>query len=386
MQSKVRFRSFHATLAFAALAALAACSDSVTSPDVTAVDKKQPKQPPVADTSTTAPSTSTRTARFFAGAYLGDANSTPSTIAGAIRSFGTLTGKQPSLVKTFHSLNCDFTASGWCGQVLRAAASTGATNYVALDLKWTGAPTGGVLDAIVAGQADARIAAVAQGIRSVGALVMIEPGWEMNGNWSYAWQGVMNGNDAGAPARYAAAWRHIVDIFRANGADNVRWVFNPNVGNALTHTASGSSNWNWYANYYPGDAYVDYVGAHGFNGPTVWNTSWQDFATMTDGAGADRMLSDLAARYPGKPIIIGEMATQEGASGQKAAWIADAYQRMRANPRVAGAVWFNANKEADWRVESSTSSLQAYQAAMADASVQTAFAPVAASRDALAMN
>ena len=89
MQSKVRFRSFHATLAFAALAALAACSDSVTSPDVTAVDKKQPKQPPVADTSTTAPSTSTRTARFFAGAYLGDANSTPSTIAGAIRSFGT---------------------------------------------------------------------------------------------------------------------------------------------------------------------------------------------------------------------------------------------------------------------------------------------------------
>ncbi|HEX8831091.1 MAG TPA: hypothetical protein VF705_08010, partial [Longimicrobium sp.] len=177
----------------------------------------------------------------------------------------------------------------------------------------------------------------------------------------------------------AAAWRRIVGIFRQVGASNVRWVFNPNVGNAMTHTASGATNWNWYGYYYPGDAYVDYVGAHAFNGPTVWNTSWQDFTTMTDGTGADRMLSDLAARYPTKPIIIGEFATQEGTAGQKAQWITDAYAKMRANPRVVGAVWFNANKEADWRVESSSASLQAFQAAMAQPGVQVAFAPVAPS-------
>lgn len=364
------------------LAALAACSDAGSDP--TGLDaRKQPKQPAPVDTATSAPSP---TRQFFAGAYLGDANSQPATIAGAIRAFGTLTGKQPSLVKTFHSLNCDFTASGWCGQVLRAAASTGATNYVALDLKWTGAPSGGVLDAIIAGQADARLVAVANGIRSVGAVVMLEPGWEMNGNWSYAWQGVMNGNDAGAPAKYAAAWRHVVGVFRAQGADNVRWVFNPNVGNALTHTASGATSWNWYANYYPGDAYVDYVGAHGFNGPSVWGGSWQSFDAMTNGSAADYMLSDLATRYPNKPIIIGEFATQEGTAGQKAQWITDAYQRMRANPRVVGAVWFNANKEADWRVDSTPASLQAFQAAVADASVQTAFVPVAPSRTKLASN
>ena len=378
-----RRRSLAASFAFAALAALSACSDSGGDP--TGIDaRKQPKQPAPVDTSAVTPPSTTK--KFYAGAYLGDANSQPATIAGAIRAFGTLTGKQPSLVKTYHSLNCDFTASGWCGQVLRAAASTGATNYVALDLKWTGAPSGGVLDAIIAGQADARLVAVANGIKSVGSLVMLEPGWEMNGNWSYAWQGVLNGNDAGAPGRYAAAWRHIVEVFRAQGADNVRWVFNPNVGNALTHTASGATSWNWYANYYPGDAYVDYVGAHGFNGPSVWGGSWQSFDAMTNGAGADYMLSDLASRYPGKPIIIGEFATQEGSAGQKAQWIADAYQRMRANPQVVGAVWFNANKEADWRVDSTPASLQAFQAAMADASVQTAFVPVTASRTKLASN
>lgn len=383
MHSRNLRSPFAAALACAALAALAACSDMATSP--TGPDaKKSPRTPPPDTTTTPPPSTST--SPFYAGAYLGDAASTPANIAAAIRSFGTLTGKQPSLVKTFHSLNCDFTANGWCGQVLRAAASTGATNYVALDLKWTGAPSTGLLDAINAGQADARLAAVAQGIKSVGSLVLLEPGWEMNGNWSFAWQGVLNGGDATAPAKFAAAWRHVVDVFRREGADNVRWVFNPNVGNAMTHTASGAGNWNWYANYYPGDAYVDYVGAHGFNGPTVWNTAWQDFGTMTDGAGADHMLSDLAARYPTKPIIIGEFATQEGSAGQKAQWITDAYQKMRANPRVAGAIWFNANKEADWRVESSSTALAAYQAAMAQAGVQTAFAPVTASRTRLASN
>src|SRR6185436_18228368 len=196
MRHPLRNRSLAASFAFAALAALAACSDGGAGP--TGVEsKKQPKPtpPPPVDTTTTSP-----TRPFYAGAYLGSESSTPQTIAAAIRSFGSLTGKQPSLVKTFHSLNCDFTAAGWCGQVLRAAASTGATNYVALDLKWTGAPSGGVLDAIVAGQADARLVAVAQGIKSVGSLVMLEPGWEMNGDWSYAWQGGMNGGDAGAPA------------------------------------------------------------------------------------------------------------------------------------------------------------------------------------------
>lgn len=399
-----KLQPFATVIACAAFATLAACSDTanpVASPSPTA-PAGQPKADSTAASGSTTQKDTTKTSTtdttaktgsaptqttsrpFYAGAYLGDANSKPETVAGAIQAFGQLTGRQPSLVKTFHDLNCDFTANGWCGQVLRKVASTGATNYIALDLGWTGAPTGGVLDAIIAGNADARIAAVAQGLKSVGGTVMVEPGWEMNGNWSYAWQGVLNGSNAAAPAKYAAAWRHVVDIFRAQGATNVRWVFNPNVGNPVTHTATGAGNWNFYANYYPGDAYVDYVGAHGFNAPAVWGGSWQDFATMTDGAVADHMLSDLAARYPAKPIIIGEFATAEGTAGQKAQWIADAYRLMRANPHVIGAIWFNMQKEADWRVDSSPASLQAFQAAMATPGVQTAFVPVAPSRTMLA--
>ena len=359
-----------APLLLAAL--LASCAEAPTQ------SSPAPGQTP----GTPAPTTTVRP--FYTGAYLGDANTTPERIGPAIAEFGRLAGKRPSLVKSFHDLDCDFTAAGWCGRLLREVDRAGATSLLAIDVRWAGGPRTGVLDAINAGRADARIAAVARGLKSVGAVVLLEPAWEMNGDWSFAWQGVENGGSAG-PAKYVAAWRRIVDIFRREGAANVRWVWNPNVGNALTHAATGSSHWNWYANYYPGSSYVDYVGAHGFNAPRVWGGSWQTFAQMTDGDAADRMLSDLTRRYPTKPILIGEFATDEGASGAKARWIREAYAALRAHPNVHGAVWFHMDKEADWRIDSSSAALTAFREAMAQPGVQTAFTPVAPVR-ALASN
>ena len=310
---------------------------------------------------------------FFGGAYLGDAASTPENIAGAIRDFGRMTGRQPALVKTFHDLTCDFGESGWCGRVLHEVASTGATSYVALDVRWAGGPRTGVLDPIIAGRADAELARVARQLASLPGVVLVEPAWEMNGNWQYAWQGAENGSDRTAPARYQQAWRHIVDVFRREGATNVRWVFNPNVGNPVTREATGSSHWNWYANYYPGNEYVDYVGAHGFNAPKLWGGPWQAPAAMFDGPTADHMLSDLARRYPGKPIIIGEFASDEGSGDAKARWIRDAYATLRSNPNVVGAVWFNMNKETDWRIDSTPAALAAFRDAMRENSVAVAF-------------
>ncbi len=316
---------------------------------------------------------------FWQGAFLGDAVSSPEKIGGAIRDFGSMVGKQPALVKTFHPVSCDFSSAGWCGRVLREVARSGATNYVALDLRWGGAPSAGLLDAVVAGRGDAEFARIARQLATVDGTVLLEPAWEMNGNWSFVWQGVENGGDHSAPEKYAAAWRRIVEIFRREGARNVRWVFNPNVGNPLTHRDTGASHWNWYGHYYPGDAYVDYVGAHGFNAPKVWGGAWQDFDQMVDGAAADHMLSDLAARYPGKPIIIGEFASDEGSGDAKARWIRGAFERMRRHPAVVGAVWFHMDKEADWRVNSSSAALAAYRDAMRDPGIVTAYADPAPS-------
>ena len=301
---------------------------------------------------------------FYAGAFLGDGATRAESIERSIDAFGRMVGKRPALVKSFHRLDADFSERGWSGQMLRRISRAGSTSYVALDLRWGGAPGRNLLDAINSGRADALIVRAARGMAGAGT-VLVEPGWEMNGRWDYTWQGVHNGGAAG-PAKYQQAFRRIVDIFRREGAGNVRWVFAPNVGNP----AGGA--WNHYANYYPGDRYVDFLGPHGYNAPRVWGAAWASFETLFNGPGADRILSDLERRYPNKPIIIGEFAT-DSHGGDKARWIAEAFAAMRNHRNVIGAIWFNAAKEADWRVESSREALDAYRAVMRDPNIRTAF-------------
>jgi endoglucanase len=303
-------------------------------------------------------------APFWSGVYLGDAETTPERVASSIGEFAALTGKRPALVKSYHRLDADLSASGWAGRVLHAVQGAGATNYVALDLDWQGRGAGSLLDAINRGDADARIDRAARGIALVRDVVLLEAGWEMNGNSSYGWQGVANGANAAAPARFVAATRRVVDRFRAAGATNVRWVFNPNTGNPLGAPGAGASHWNWYAHYYPGDAYVDFVGAHGFNGPRAFDAPFHTFDDLFNGVDADRILADLKVRYPNKPILLGEIGAEEVSGRDKGAWVRDAYDRMLRDPQIVGAVWFNMHKEANWRVDSSPSSLAGYRAAL----------------------
>lgn len=303
-------------------------------------------------------------APFHHGVFLGDAASTPGNVGPAIDSFARMVGHRPSLVKTFHRLDADFSPGGWGGRVVREIRDAGATNMIALDLGWAGSPAQDLLGRLTAGASDDRLRAIAAGLADLGAPILVEPGWEMNGDWDYPWQGAANGADAGAPDLYVAAWRHIVDLFRAAGARNVLWVFAPNVGNPVAGQGVGATHWNWYANYYPGDAWVDFVGAHGFHAPTLWGGPYVDFATLFDGVSADRLLSDLTVRFPDKPILVGEFAAEETRGRDKGEWIRDAYATLYARPRVAGAVWFHMDKETDWRVDSSPSALAAYRAAL----------------------
>ena len=109
----------------------------------------------------------------------------------------------------------------------------------------------------------------------------------------------------------------------------------------------------------------------------MFGAPWATFDTLFDGEPADRMLSDIIARYPGKPVIIGEFGSEEGAGDAKAQWIRAAFARLRSHPAVVGAVWFNMDKETNWRIDSSQQALAAYREVVADPGIQTAFVPVA---------
>lgn len=151
------------------------------------------------------------------------------------------------------------------------------------------------------------------------------------------------------PASFVAAWRHVVSVFRAQGATNVRWVWSPNVdcGGQCPFTA-----------FYPGDAWVDWVALDGYNVGTA--ASWSHWTPLGSLFGESY---DTLARLTQKPMMIGETGSTD-VGGSKPDWILNGLLHELPNrlPRVRAVVWFNRDKEQGWQIDSSPQSLAAFRA------------------------
>ena len=148
------------------------------------------------------------------------------------------------------------------------------------------------------------------------------------------------------------------------GVENVLWVWCPNAPFETMDTAYGGGDWNKVQNYYPGDAYVDWLCFDGYN----WGTSAFGQSFDASWAGFDEIFSQsyqvLQTINSSKPIIIGEFASTED-GGDKAAWVRDAFQSLEQNyPQIRAVIWFHINKETDWRINSSPEVLSAFADAM----------------------
>jgi beta-mannanase len=212
------------------------------------------------------------------------------------------------------------------------------------------------LSNIASGRFDPYIRRWARGVRSLGGPVMVRLMHEMNGTW-YPWSGTVNGNSS---ALFRAAWRHIHDLFQQEGATNVTWVWSVN-RESVPNTRANS-----FAAYYPGDAYVDWVAASGFNfGTSTPASRWRGF-TYTYSACLPYLKS------VGKPVMIAEMGSVPN-GGDKAAWITDAYARIRSeHPEVKAVVYYDALDAGpsgvaaeDWRLGRTADVRVAYAAAVA---------------------
>jgi len=195
------------------------------------------------------------------------------------------------------------------------------------------------LSSIAAGNYDTYLRRAADLAKSLPFDVMIRFGHEMNGNW-YGW--------SGQPAAYVAAWRHVVSVFRGERADNVKWVWSPNVDNGDYP----------FTRYFPGDSWVDYLALDGYNwghsgvGVNQWQSLSQVFSSSY------RTLTQLSS----KPVILAETSSSE-IGGDKAAWIRQGFLKTipQQFPRVRAVLWFDRDMEQDWRVNSSSSALQAFR-------------------------
>jgi hypothetical protein len=195
-------------------------------------------------------------------------------------------------------------------------------------------------DSVINGNWDTYFAEFARDAKAYGGEVILIPYSEMNGDW-FPWSITKNGN---TPQKHIDAWRKIRGFF--NDVPNVKFGWAPN------HDSVPDITDNQFEKFYPGDAYVDYVGLDGFNFGSPWMTFDQVF-----GSSLARM------KVYKKPMFIFSFASAAGAS--KALWITDALTiQIPKYPEIKGWIWFNENKERDWRVTADTSVLNAFKVSL----------------------
>ena len=202
-----------------------------------------------------------------------------------------------------------------------------------------------------------------------GRRLYFRPAHEMNGNW-FPWSAVdstrisatpepASGNgrgenpSAGTPEEYVAMWKRIHRTFSKTKMDgtDIQWMWSPNADEIGGIRAE---------RYYPGDAFVDWVGLDGFNfggsqeykngATSTWRTPQQLFDSIL---GRVRELTD-------KPVALAEFASSSvpdsGTGNQpqkKAGWIRSVFEYVAEND-IKMACWFNVdqtgNDESDWAV------------------------------------
>ncbi len=201
-------------------------------------------------------------------------------------------------------------------------------------VSWSQTPVGPV----AAGEWDTYIAEQADLVAAFGEPILIRWFWEMDGRQRRAL--------AESPEAWIAAWRHIVGVFRERGVDNAEFVWCPN---AWAFDNGNGADW------YPGDEWVDWICADGYNwAPGRSNASWDSFTRVFE-----RFYRWAERR--GKPIMIAETGAQEREPGEKADWIASIPGELEASfPEIDAIVWFDTPVDHDWWIDTSESSLEAF--------------------------
>ncbi len=229
------------------------------------------------------------------------------------------------------------------------------------------------LQNIIDGEFDRELRAWAAAARDTNIPLVVEFGDEENADWG-PWGGIWNGGGEttgfgdptfpDGPERFRAAYRHLVTLFRDAGATNVTWVFH------MVQWFQPNRPWESFANYYPGDDYVDWLAL------SVFGTN-----NLPDGTTAsfEQVLATFhAPDYPGiyaeitslgqKPLALQYVGVPERRPGLMAEWIRGMFETLRSGryPRVALVSWFQ-SEDYGSRLDRTPEATAAFRAGAADA-------------------
>ena len=234
---------------------------------------------------------------------------------GLVASFARTANRQPNLVGYY---------SGWTQPFDMASArmlqAHGAIPFVQID------PTATSIKGIANGTYDDYLRSYADSVRNFRHAVVIGFGHEMNASW-YPW-----GYKRVPAATFVGAWRHIVTLFREEGAQNVTWLW------TLQAVEPGTGP---IASWWPGAQYVTWVGIDGFY--------YRPSDTFTNVFG--KTITQVRT-FTNKPVLLSEIAV--GPAAGQFAKIQDLFHGM-AKYKTLGLVWFDKAQHGsifhqDWRL------------------------------------
>lgn len=196
--------------------------------------------------------------------------------------------------------------------------------------------------AIIAGAQDQYITAWAAAAAAWGKPIILCFAFEMNGGWYPAYSDIAKAQ-GNYPGSHRAMWQHVHDIFTAQGATNVVWLW---VVNNQSKDGSGSATAETtqpLSQFWPGRKYVDLAGMDAFNyagggsgqataGGTAWASLEQIIST---GSGNGDTWARLVALDPDVPLCI-------------ASFGCDSREGRDTNPNWATAPIVNGTKKAQW--------------------------------------
>src|SRR5215471_4353797 len=189
------------------------------------------------------------------------------------------------------------------------------------------------LDNINAGQFDGDLRAWADQAKAFGTPLIVQYGTEVNGDWN-PWSAKYNGGYVVGPGKFQQAFRHIVQVMRAEGANNITWAFHLNGENW-----PGDQPNNNAGAYYPGDDVVDWIGFSTYQNYGDGDPLCRDIGAMLSGREAE-----LGAAATAKPLFLFEIATSSSSTQcDPGGWTRTTLQDLLGGrwPELHGFAWWD---------------------------------------------
>jgi len=247
-----------------------------------------------------------------------------------VRAFEATSGVRPNLALYYSSWWEPFRL-----QFAKAAYTNGAMPFVQMIPHGRGVS----VDRVAQGQYDGYLRTFAEQVRRYGHPVVLGFAAEANGSW-YNW-----GFKHLSPKVWIAAWRHVVTVFREQGADNVTWLWTINRSGKRTGPVR---------DWWPGSTYVNWIGIDGY---------LEEPPSTFSGVFAPTIAQ--VRQFSNDPILLAETAV--GPLADPAGKIPGMFDGIRAD-HLLGLVWFdkaqhNGVYHQDWRLEDDPPALAVFRKA-----------------------